>query len=117
MASKECCAHCGKQGDGFKRCSICKATHYCGSACQKADWKRHKKECTTPVPPSEFQAKVDAARQAKDWRGVLKYEARMEEMLFCKKSGIANIPEDAAQLGASPHGVLVGAPRWVCRNR
>jgi hypothetical protein len=110
MASTERCANCGKQGDGFKRCTICKDAHYCGPACQKDDWKHHKKKCTTPVPIQlkdvgaktectppvplvEFRAKVDAARKAKDWRAVLKYEGQLEEMLNCKWPGVANIPD------------------------
>ncbi|KAJ7618718.1 hypothetical protein FB45DRAFT_1063294 [Roridomyces roridus] len=30
----------------FKRCSACWQVAYCASACQKEDWKRHKKDCT-----------------------------------------------------------------------
>ncbi|KAF8189886.1 hypothetical protein K438DRAFT_1676455 [Mycena galopus ATCC 62051] len=33
---------CTKRGVGFKRCSACKKTAYCGVECQKADWKKHK---------------------------------------------------------------------------
>jgi hypothetical protein len=29
----------------FKTCQQCKVTFYCGKACQKADWKAHKKLC------------------------------------------------------------------------
>ncbi|KAI0036881.1 hypothetical protein K488DRAFT_26962, partial [Vararia minispora EC-137] len=36
------------------RCSKCKLAFYCGSACQKKDWKAHKKVCddliTSPPP-------------------------------------------------------------------
>eukprot|EP00929_Paragymnodinium_shiwhaense_P085250 TRINITY_DN45678_c0_g1_i1.p1 TRINITY_DN45678_c0_g1~~TRINITY_DN45678_c0_g1_i1.p1 ORF type:complete len:260 (-),score=59.56 TRINITY_DN45678_c0_g1_i1:92-871(-) len=35
------CAHCGAT-DGLKRCSVCKAVHYCNVTCQKADLKRHR---------------------------------------------------------------------------
>jgi len=43
---KECtlCGIFGKQ----KSCSRCKLVRYCGSTCQKEDWKRHKHECTDP---------------------------------------------------------------------
>ena len=80
-ASAECCAHCGKQGAGFKRCSVCKQACYCGVACQNANWKRHKKTCTPPVPLQDVAAKINAAHAAEDWRGVLKWEGRMEEMM------------------------------------
>ncbi|KAF7341828.1 hypothetical protein MSAN_02038000 [Mycena sanguinolenta] len=33
----------------FKRCAACRAVVYCGSTCQKGDWKRHKPECTRTV--------------------------------------------------------------------
>ena len=78
--SAESCAHCGKKGAGFKRCSVCKQASYCGAACQKADWKRHKKDCA-PVPLQDVAAKISAAYSAADWRGVLKWEGRMEELL------------------------------------
>ncbi|KAF9233821.1 hypothetical protein BU15DRAFT_90206 [Melanogaster broomeanus] len=32
-------------GGASKACTRCKAVSYCGLACQKADWKRHKSEC------------------------------------------------------------------------
>jgi hypothetical protein len=37
------CSVCAKKGS-WKRCSVCKHDYYCGVECQKADWKRHKKE-------------------------------------------------------------------------
>ena len=30
---------------GLKRCVRCRVAHYCGSSCQKADWKNHKPKC------------------------------------------------------------------------
>ena len=36
------CEICGEEGS---RCSGCYITHYCGSICQKKDWKRHKPLC------------------------------------------------------------------------
>ena len=77
--SAESCAHCGKHGAGFKRCSRCKQACYCGAECQNADWKRHKKTCAPPVPLQDVAAKL-AALAVGDWRGVLKWEGRMEEL-------------------------------------
>ena len=79
--SAENCAHCGKQGAGFKRCSVCKHASYCGAGCQNADWKRHKKKCAPPLPLQDVLAKLDAAHSAGDWRGVLKWQGRMEELV------------------------------------
>lgn len=53
-ASKATCAHCGKEGVGFQRCSTCKQISYCGAQCQKAAWKGHKKICAKPRPATEL---------------------------------------------------------------
>ena len=79
--SAESCAHCGKHGTGFKRCSRCKQASYCGAACQNAHWKRHKKRCAPPVSMQDIAAKINAAQAEGDWRGVLKWEGRMEELM------------------------------------
>ena len=47
------CAHClapeGSHGVVLKACTRCKATHYCGRACQTAHWRAgHKQFCVTP---------------------------------------------------------------------
>jgi len=47
------CAHClapeGSHGVVLKVCTRCKATHYCGRACQTAHWRAgHKQFCVTP---------------------------------------------------------------------
>jgi len=102
-ASAEICAHCGKQGAGFKRCSRCKQACYCGAACQNADWKRHKKTCAPPVPLQDVAAKINAAQTAGDWREVLKWEGRMEELMahrpddFCL--GILSVFANAHRMG------------------
>jgi len=72
------CSHCGKECAELKRCSVCKHASYCGAACQNAAWKKHKKTCVTL---EEVRKRVDAARQGEDWRGVIKWEGRMEQLL------------------------------------
>ncbi|KAF8992050.1 hypothetical protein BDQ17DRAFT_1370030 [Cyathus striatus] len=40
------CAHCTNKGNPtLKKCSGCRQIKYCSKECQKADWKRHKREC------------------------------------------------------------------------
>jgi hypothetical protein len=41
------CATCGvgPAAVRFMRCSVCKAVTYCGAACQREDWKTHKRTC------------------------------------------------------------------------
>ena len=39
------CAACGKGGDNLKACTACKQVKYCNVSCQRAHWRKHKKEC------------------------------------------------------------------------
>ena len=95
LTLKDTCAYCGKKG-ADKRCSICKLVWYCGADCQKVGWKGHKKTCAPPLPPAECERAVTAMRDAylndvmkkvkaattlDDWRGVVKWDWRMEELL------------------------------------
>jgi len=45
MVATDKCATCGVRGVKMPRCSLCKSVAYCGTACQKADWKAHKLSC------------------------------------------------------------------------
>lgn len=44
LDAKEC-RYCKKCAKKLFYCSMCCYVRYCGSECQKADWKRHKAEC------------------------------------------------------------------------
>jgi hypothetical protein len=65
----------------LKRCSICKQVWYCGAACQKVVWRRHKKTCAPPLSTHDVRAKVLAANAGGEWREVLKWEGSMEELM------------------------------------
>ncbi|KAJ9453082.1 hypothetical protein DIPPA_10274 [Diplonema papillatum] len=46
------CWACGRDltlVDPLPRCSSCKRAVYCGAACQRAHWPRHKTECVSPA--------------------------------------------------------------------
>jgi len=75
---KASCSHCGKECEELKRCSVCKHASYCGAACQNAAWKKHKKTCVTL---EEVRKRVAAAAEGDDWRGVLKWEGRLGQLL------------------------------------
>ncbi|KAJ1469227.1 hypothetical protein T484DRAFT_1852456 [Baffinella frigidus] len=75
------CSHCGKQDVVLKKCSVCKQASYCGTECQKAGWKRHKKTCTAPLPLTVVAGKLNAAHASGDWKTVLEHAGRMEEMM------------------------------------
>jgi len=81
LERKGSCAYCEKPGTALKRCSICKNVWYCGAECQKAGWRRHKKACAPPLSTEDVRARVVAASVADDWREVLKWEGRMDEMM------------------------------------
>ena len=103
-ANTKCCAHRGKQGAGFTRCSVCKHACYCGVAGQNANRKRHKETCAPPVPLRDVVAKINAALAAGDWRGVLQWEGRMEELKAPHRSddncsGILYVFSKAHQMG------------------
>jgi hypothetical protein len=81
LGPNDICAHCGKEEAELKRCSRCKQVSYCGAECQTAGWKHHKETCEPPLSRDQVLARVLAASAAEDWRGVLKWEGRMEELL------------------------------------
>ncbi|KAJ1483782.1 hypothetical protein T484DRAFT_1949274 [Baffinella frigidus] len=89
-ASAARCAHCGVQGVTLKHCTRCMHTWYCGAECQKAAWKGHKETCAPPLPLKDVLEKVEAATATGDWRGVLKWEGRMDEMMEGRSDAICN---------------------------
>lgn len=62
------CRYCNKMemSEEFqmtlKRCSRCQSAFYCSTACQRADWKTHKKTCLPAT--DEHQKQLDASEQA-----------------------------------------------------
>lgn len=44
-SSSDVCDNCGSDKPGLKACSRCEKVKYCNHACQKAAWKKHKKDC------------------------------------------------------------------------
>lgn len=41
------CSICGKRDIKLKKCGKCKIIAYCSEECQRKDWTKHKKHCTT----------------------------------------------------------------------
>ena len=46
------CRACGTKQGRFRKCSRCKAAHYCSVECQKYDWQFHKRTCKPCVAPA-----------------------------------------------------------------
>ncbi|KAI9004946.1 hypothetical protein DFJ74DRAFT_692109 [Hyaloraphidium curvatum] len=48
------CTYCERSSPKaeMRRCSRCRAAHYCGRECQRKDWPKHKAACEVPSKPS-----------------------------------------------------------------
>ena len=76
------CAHClapeGQHGVALKACTRCKATQYCGRACQTAHWRAgHSTQCVTPeerVPQDSQEALAARSRMLDDMASAKKKE-------------------------------------------
>jgi len=106
--ARQCC-FCN-QSPSFLRCSICKNAYYCGAACQNKGWKKHKKICSASLASNtstESQAAAESnaaelnnvlarlqenshdnvrivvidAAERRDWRTVLKWKSRVNDIL------------------------------------
>ena len=87
------CLQCGKVDEpkNLKKCGRCVeagsfTVSYCGAQCQKAAWRGgHKAVCAKPpLSPEEVVdvlAKVLAAGAVEEWREVLKWEGRRDELM------------------------------------
>jgi hypothetical protein len=84
---KASCSHCGKECEELKRCSVCKHASYCGAVCQNAAWKKHKKTCVTL---EEVRKRVAAAVEGDDWRGLIKWEGRLGQLLEGRSDAARN---------------------------
>lgn len=57
--SKYACWYCKKDikyESWLQWCKKCASVYYCGSGCQDADWKSHKKECNTELKQSQKES-------------------------------------------------------------
>jgi hypothetical protein len=54
------CRACGGSEQPLKSCAGCGRVAYCGGACQKADWRRHKRTCHTATDNAGDAALADA---------------------------------------------------------
>ncbi|GJM96346.1 hypothetical protein PR202_ga13171 [Eleusine coracana subsp. coracana] len=51
------CDHCFSTGH-LRKCSVCRVVWYCGSACQKEEWKLHQLECQAIAALTEDRKKM-----------------------------------------------------------
>jgi len=84
------CSHCGKQRTSLKRCSRCKQDSYCGAKCQNADWKKHREHSAPPLSLEAISLKMKeaVAPGTGDWRELLSWEGRVDELLDGQKDSI-----------------------------
>jgi len=50
------CGSCGQPCSKPLRCGVCKSATYCSAACQKEDWRFHKRLCKKPEAPAAAAA-------------------------------------------------------------
>lgn len=59
------CANCAKpqsdSGLDLKRCAKCQTTRYCSRACQKTNWKIHKRVCASNAASADSQPPLEPA--------------------------------------------------------
>ena len=91
------CQHCLVL-PATRRCNDCKAVHYCGQACQRADWKRHWLEC------DEWLDGKAAAHFAQTKSLLLKGEGSLDKQLYnASQLGRVRAVERLLLLGADVH--------------
>lgn len=64
------CAECGRSEDADLTCSKCKSVVYCSRSCQRAHWKKHKKDCTELATQSDsilIEATLTVEPQFLEW--------------------------------------------------
>ena len=91
------CQHCLVL-PATRRCNDCKAVHYCGQACQRADWKRHWLEC------DEWLDGTTAAAFAQAKASLLKGQGSLDLQLYLASHlGRVRAVERLLLLGADLH--------------
>lgn len=59
----------------FMTCGRCRSARYCGTACQKASWSRHKKSCAAAAEVAESQSSEAYKAEQKRLNELAKHEA------------------------------------------
>ena len=91
------CQHCLVL-PATRRCNDCKAVHYCGQACQRADWKRHWLDC------DDWLDGKMAATFAQAKASLLKGEVGLDAQLYSASYlGRVRAVERLLLLGADVH--------------
>ena len=111
----ETCSNPGCDQPGSNKCSACKATFYCGSICQTADWPQHKEEC-----PGHLR-KVGEANLAKamgfgrerNWAQTLRYA----ELAATKLKQLKDRRLETVEAIDAAMTYKFNALQRLCRNR
>lgn len=66
LPTKEACVFCKKKKDisSLQACSRCRFIYYCGTDCQKRDWKSHKKTCIPTQTAEKDLCEIYLAEQS-----------------------------------------------------
>jgi len=108
MAGAQVCNNCSTPIIQLRRCSVCKKAVYCSIACQKEDWRFHKRICKKPVEAAEpnlpQQSQKDAQAQLEAEMAKKQEEVMLEMQRLREKNEYLErvIAEDRQQKERSP---------------
>ncbi|KAK3032520.1 hypothetical protein RJ639_036435 [Escallonia herrerae] len=85
----DCCFASSK----LRRCSICQVVRYCGSTCQKSDWKLHRLECQALARLGKDRLKYLTPTIRLMVKLYLKRKLQTEKMILCSAVDNYNLVE------------------------
>ncbi|CAN6476212.1 unnamed protein product [Victoria cruziana] len=88
------CDNCFSSSNSLKKCSICKMAWYCGSPCQKADWKLHQLECQALVSLSKEKRKMLTSSVRLMVRILVRRKQQIEKVIATTTRDNYNLVED-----------------------
>ncbi|KAK2971010.1 hypothetical protein RJ640_023442, partial [Escallonia rubra] len=85
----DCCFASSK----LRRCSVCQVVRYCGSTCQKSDWKLHRLECQALARLGKDRLKYLTPSIRLMVKLYLKRKLQTEKMILCSAVDNYNLVE------------------------
>ncbi|CAI6304560.1 unnamed protein product [Periconia digitata] len=107
------CSHCNKtrteSEPAYQRCSRCKQSFYCSAACQRSDWKQHKKRCSQIESPTTQPTTATRATVRMNLNGLRGSAVEDPDVIYYLRESIPHTNHIAIR---GPYYRL----EWVVRN-